>query len=85
MSKRTVSMEEIMKIATRRQRNSRGGLLPLTQRLSQTALDNRDVKIWARRTLAEKIIAKQNMFGMVLQNFFSRGILGRFKWLAFGK
>lgn len=86
MSRRTVSMEEFMKIATRRARtNATGQLRPLAERLSQAQLDNRQVKIWARRTVAEKIYARHNQFALVLQNFFSRGILGRAKWLFAGK
>lgn len=85
MSRNTVSMEELMKIAARRQTNARKGLLPITERLNTTQINARDTKIWARRTVAEKLAAKQNMMAMVLQHYFSRGFWGRMKHLFTGR
>lgn len=85
MSRNTVSVEELMKIAARRQTNARKGLLPIAQRLSTTEMNARDTKIWARRTVAEKLSAKQNMMAMVLQHYFTRNFFGRVKHLLTGK
>lgn len=85
MSKHSVSVQEIMKINARRQRNARKGLLPFLDRVSQQEADKREAKIWARRTVAEKLIARQHQMGLVLHNFFSRTFFGRVKWAFTGK
>lgn len=92
MSKHTVNMEEVMKINARRQvtqarrvTNARKGLLPIVERLNAQQLANREGKIWARRTVADRLSAQQAMLGRVLHNFFARGLFGRLKWFLSGR
>lgn len=65
--------------------NTTGQLRPLNERFSQAALGKRDVKIWARRTVADKILASQSMMARTLGSFFKRGFFGRLKWLFIGR
>lgn len=84
MSKRTTNVEELMKIAARR-RTHHGQLRPLADRLSTAQMNTRDVKRYARRTVAEKILMSQKQIMLVLGSFFGRGVAGRLKWVLTGK
>ena len=71
-----------------RRRTARGQLQPITARLSPEQLQARAVKIFARRSVAEKLaingamaIGRANMALQVL----GRGFFGRLKWLVIGR
>jgi hypothetical protein len=60
-------------------------LKKLNKRMNTHQQQKRQVKIQARSTVAEAIIASQRQFGGVLQHFFTRGFWGRLNWLLTGR
>lgn len=60
----------------------------LKDKLTPEQLTDRANRIHARKTVAEKIVGSQNILLSILNahtSVLKRGILGRLKWLVFGK
>lgn len=62
-----------------------GQLVPLKQRISEWNYAKRAQRIQARSTLAAMLVGRQNQMALVLNNYFSRGFLGRLKFLVVGR
>jgi hypothetical protein len=60
-------------------------LKPLNQRMTAADLQIRAARMQARRTVAERLAYAQSMWGAILNSFFTRGFLGRMKWLITGR
>jgi len=68
-----------------RLKTKHGQLVPLRKRLNPHQAAKRQMKITARRTVAEAIITSQNRIAGVLNHFFTRNLLGRLRWVFTGK
>lgn len=64
-----------------KQRYPNGQLLPLRQRLTEAQMSHRNERAEYRSNIARAI----RVINFGLAQFFGRGIIGRAKWLLFGR
>ena len=64
--------------------NATGQLRPLSERLTPAQQDARDAKIWARRTVAEKLGQNQMIANLSFAAFVQMPFLMRVRWMLFG-
>ena len=66
-----------------------GQLIPLENRINPHQMIKRQIKLAARRTVADHLLRQQARFmqtiSTLLYNHISRGFFGRFKWLFLGR
>lgn len=68
-----------------RMKRNGGNLVPLKERISKYRMAKRNIRIAARRTVAEQLIARHNMIAIAMQNLLGRSFFGRLKWVATGR
>ncbi len=68
-----------------RRTNATGQLLPINERLNAHQQEKREVKIWARRTIAEKLAMQQQLQGMTVMSFFTMTFIQKMLWVFLGR